>query len=245
MSGHLQTGRALMLERPSALGYGHRMRIAPTKHAVAIAFLCITSQHPSVAQSTNAPTPSPQDLTPESCRQQLEAQHATFVFAPPVTEGDCTIPLSVKLQALSAGDNTVTFTAQPLLDCPMAIRLADWIANVAEPLAHYHLGSGLKAIETGPGYACRNQNNAAAGKLSEHAKGNAIDIAAFALREGGRIAVRPPDQPAPAVANFLAAIRTTACGYFFTTLGPGSDAAHAEHLHLDLRARASAYRICQ
>ncbi len=33
-------------------------------------------------------------------------------------------------------------------------------------------------------YACRNRNNKRGGKLSEHAKGNAIDIAAFTLKNG-------------------------------------------------------------
>ena len=86
-----------------------------------------------------------------------------------------------------------------------------------------------------------------AGKLSEHAKGNALDIFAFALSDGRRVAVRPADLPVPAVAAFLAAVRATACGYFLTVLGPGSDAAHAEHLHLDLgpHGRSANYRICE
>jgi hypothetical protein len=52
---------------------------------------------------------------------------------------------------------------------------------------------------------------------------------------------------APAEAAFLAAVRTTACGYFLTVLGPGSDAAHAEHLHVDLglHGRTANYRICE
>jgi hypothetical protein len=115
------------------------------------------------------------------------------------------------------------------------------------PLARHHLGSGLAAVETGPGYVCRNRNNDAAGKLSEHAKGNALDIFAFALSDGRRVAVRPADRSAPAVAAFLAAVRTTACGYFLTVLGPGSDGTHAEHLHLDLgpHGRSANYRICE
>ena len=124
---------------------------------------------------------------------------------------------------------------------------ADWIGNVAAPLARHHLGSKLAAIETGPGYVCRNRNNEPAGKLSEYAKGNALDIFAFALSDGRRVALRPADRPAPTVAAFLAAVRVTACGYFLTVLGPGSDAAHAEHLHLDLglHGRSTNYGICE
>jgi hypothetical protein len=42
----------------------------------------------------------------------------------------------------------------------------------------------LKSIQTGPGFECRNQNGAAAGKLSAHAEGLAIDIAGFELANG-------------------------------------------------------------
>jgi hypothetical protein len=155
--------------------------------------------------------------------------------------------LPVRLQSLGIDGKAVAFSAAPVVDCRLAERLADWIGNVVEPLARAHLGSGLVAIETGPGYACRKRNNQASGKISEHAKGNALDIAAVSLRDGRRIAVRPGNLPAPAVIGFLTAVRTTACGYFMTVLGPGSDAAHAEHLHLDLgpSSRSPYYRICQ
>jgi hypothetical protein len=42
-------------------------------------------------------------------------------------------------------------------------------------------------------------------------------------------------------------MRQAACGWFTTVLGPGADAAHAEHVHFDvLRHGASDnYRICE
>jgi hypothetical protein len=186
-------------------------------------------------------------MTATECAAKLHALHATFAFTPPVAEGACTIPLPVRLQSLSIGADAIRFTAEPTLDCRLAERLADWIGNVVEPLARHHLGSGLAAIDTGPGYVCRNRNNEASGKLSEHARGNALDIAAFVLRDGRRLALRPPAGATPAEATFLAALRTTACGYFLTVLGPGSDAAHADHLHVDLglHGRTANYRICE
>ncbi|KRE11846.1 hypothetical protein ASE63_19010 [Bosea sp. Root381] len=46
--------------------------------------------------------------------------------------------------------------------------------------------------------------------------------------------------------RFLAAVRQSACGAFATSLGPGSDAAHADHLHVDIRMRrAASSRFCQ
>ena len=61
-------------------------------------------------------------------------------------------------------------------------------------------------------------------------------IAAFA------VAARAGESPE---ALFQAAVRARACAYFTTVLGPGSDAAHADHLHLDVRERRPGVRICQ
>ena len=219
--------------------------------AATIALGCSAQVRAVIAQTNDAPPPSvaPAEsvMTSAECQARLDALHATFSFTPPVAEGDCAIPLPVRLRALAIGADDVPLTGEPTLDCRLAERLADWIGNVVEPLARHHLGAGLAAIETGPGYVCRNRNNEAAEKLSEHAKGNALDIAAFALRDGRRMAVRPAGQLAPAEAAFLAAVRTTACGYFLTVLGPGSDAAHSEHLHVDLgqHGRTANYRICE
>jgi hypothetical protein len=221
--------------------------------ALAVVLGCLMQGRFALAQTNEAPPQAVAGdiagsvMTPETCRQRLDARHAVFSFTPPVVEGDCGIPLPVRLRSVAIGDDRITFSAAPILDCRLAERLADWIDNVVDPLARYHLGSGLVAVETGPGYACRKRNNQATGKLSEHAKGNALDIAAFGLNDGRRIAVRPVDPPVPGGTAFLAAVRTTACGYFLTVLGPGSDAAHAEHLHLDLgpHGRTPNYRICE
>ena len=223
------------------------MRIAQFVLAIAITIGCFLHERAVLAQTSDAPPQGVSITTPAACQELLDAQHATYSFTSPVAEGDCAIPLPVRLRSLAIGADDVPFSGKPVLDCRLAVRLADWIGNVVAPLARHHLGSGLAAIETGPGYVCRNRNNEAAGKLSEHAKGNALDIFAFALSDGRRVAVRPADLPVPAVAAFLAAVRTTACGYFLTVLGPGSDAAHAEHLHLDLgpHGRSANYRICE
>jgi hypothetical protein len=229
------------------------MRTARFALGMGIALGCLLHERAGLAQTSDAPAQGADGvaaegaLSPAACQARLDARHVTFSFTPPVAEGDCAIPLPVRLRSLAVGADEIPFSGEPILDCRLAERLADWIGNVVAPLARHHLGSGLAAVETGPGYVCRNRNNEAAGKLSEHAKGNALDIFAFALGDGRRVAVRPDDRPAPAIAAFLAAVRVTACGYFLTVLGPGGDAAHAEHLHLDLglHGRSANYRICE
>ena len=48
-------------------------------------------------------------------------------------------------------------------------------------------------------------------------------------------------------AALLRGLRTGSCGWYTTILGPGTDAAHATHWHLDIQQHGSSqnYRICQ
>src|SRR5215217_3210996 len=96
--------------------------------------------------------------------------------------------------------------------------------------------SPLRAVRTGPGFVCRNRNHQIGGKLSAHASGLAVDIASFELANGEALSIaEAKDERKMAV---LATLRTAACGWFTTILGPGSDAAHATHWHLDIERHA-------
>ncbi|WP_264484339.1 extensin family protein [Mesorhizobium sp. PAMC28654] len=80
-------------------------------------------------------------------------------------------------------------------------------------------------------------------KLSEHAFGNALDIASFTLSDGKKIEISP--SPPEKDAKFLNAVRKAACGPFKTVLGPASDADHSLHFHLDLEPRRHGGTFCQ
>jgi len=100
-------------------------------------------------------------------------------------------------------------------------------------------------VRTGPGFECRNRNRAATGKLSAHAEGLAIDMAGFELADGSTLSIK--EGAGERTKGVLDAVRRAGCGWFTTILGPGSDAAHADHLHVDLQQHGSSdrYRICQ
>jgi hypothetical protein len=87
---------------------------------------------------------------------------------------------------------------------------------------------------------CRRIGGGHAGTWSEHATGNAIDVAAFRLADGRRIAVRRDWAGPGRAAAFLHAVRNAACGEFATVLSPDYNAAHADHLHLDQARRGDA-----
>jgi hypothetical protein len=94
-------------------------------------------------------------------------------------------------------------------------------------------------------YSCRNVNGATHGDLSEHAFGNAIDIAAFVLADGRRVTVKDGWRGMPEEQGFLRDVQAGACAHFTTVLAPGSNVYHYDHIHVDLMRRASRRLICQ
>ncbi len=147
----------------------------------------------------------------------------------------------------AGGSITVTLEPPPLLACAMAAALADWLERSVQPLARGYFDEDLKSLQVGGGQECRRRNRASAGPVSEHAAGKALDIFAFTVkREGAPISTSVEKPDGLIQTRFLEAARQSACGAFMTVLGPGSDAAHANHLHVDIQQRRSqAARFCQ
>ncbi|RMH50177.1 MAG: extensin family protein [Alphaproteobacteria bacterium] len=147
----------------------------------------------------------------------------------------CGIERPVRLSAVAG----VRLDRPAIGDCRLASRLADWIERVARPAAR-GLGSELVSIEVAASYACRPRNNRPGARLSEHARGRAIDIAAFGLADGRRITVL--DGWRGEARAFLARLHRRACGIFGTVLGPDSDRWHRNHFHFDVaRYRMGSY----
>jgi hypothetical protein len=83
-------------------------------------------------------------------------------------------------------------------------------------------------------YACRNVNNSASGRRSQHARANALDVAGFVLEDGREISVVKDWGDGGARGTFLSEARSAACSRFASVLGPDYTAAHANHFHIDM-----------
>ena len=88
------------------------------------------------------------------------------------------------------------------------------------------------------------RGGAETGKISEHAHGNAIDIAGFTFKSGKTFTIAPREEDSTLNGAFQRSIASAACLYFSTVLDPGSDKAHETHLHLDTMKRKGGYRYC-
>lgn len=186
---------------------------------------------------------------PEACLERLTDLGVNYVPQRAQEDGVCAITSPVRLHGLAANSNAhspITFPQRPLIDCPLAERLAEWLREAVSPLFRARLGSSLSAVVTGVGYECRTRNRDPGAKLSAHGLGLALDISAFELsdRQRLRIGIRHDSTSADA----LDVVTRSACGWFTTVMGPGSpDNLHESHLHLDMQNHGAGegYRICQ
>ncbi len=196
-------------------------------------------QRPPPAERPAEPMASQDTSTRDACLDRLTKLGLRFEQRPSVQEGQCSIENPVLLSSLSNG---IEVAPASLMACPVAESLARWMSEVVAPEAERQFQSAPTKLLIGTSYQCRDQRNGA--KLSEHALGNGVDIMGFefAKRVPLTIASQPESSPE---ATFQSAIQKAACPIFNTVLGPGSDADHGDHLHLDLRQRKGDYRICQ
>jgi hypothetical protein len=177
-----------------------------------------------------------------ACQRQLKRLGVRFeVLAPIVGKGSCGIAAPVKVSALSGG---IDIKPDATLNCPMALAFAKWVKNELANAARVRYLSGIKSIHQMSAYSCRTINSRAGARLSEHARGNAIDIGKINLNNGKTIVVRRPGLFAFREKSLLHSVRAESCKYFTTVLGPGSDRYHKDHFHFDLRQRKTSYRHC-
>ena len=130
-------------------------------------------------------------------------------------------------------DRTMTpYSATLRMTCGEAAALYTWERHVARPAAVDILGSPIARIETYGSFSCRNI--AGSGRLSQHARGNAVDISGFRLEDGRLIDVKSFWGKGGKEGKFLRKVHDGACDLFSVTLGPDYNAAHKDHFHLDM-----------
>ena len=131
------------------------------------------------------------------------------------------------------------------LACPIVSVLDRWLADSVQPAAQRWFGARVVEIKQISAYSCRGMNGNSNAHISEHAFGNALDIAGFTLADGRHISVKDGWRGMPEEQGFLRDVQAAACQQFTTVLAPGSNAYHYDHIHVDLMRRASRRLICQ
>jgi hypothetical protein len=140
--------------------------------------------------------------------------------------------------------SNVEFSEPATVTCSVANTFNSWIENAVQPRAEENFGERVVAVKIAASYACRPRNNVRGAKLSEHGMGNAIDVAGFTLASGKEVTVLTDYYSGGNASGFLRSIRADACGPFHTVLGPGSDANHKDHIHVDLQRERGGGAYC-
>jgi hypothetical protein len=145
---------------------------------------------------------------------------------------------------VAGATGTVTVTPNATLACPLVSALDQWMAASVQPAAMRWFDQPVVEIKQISAYSCRGMNGNPNARISEHAFGNALDIASFTLADGRRITVRDGWRGAPEEQGFLRDVQAAACDRFTTVLAPGSNAFHYDHMHVDLMRRSAGSHAC-
>ncbi len=148
----------------------------------------------------------------------------------------CGVGNAVKITSISG----IKLTTPAVLSCKTATTFADWLTDIANPLAQKSLGGSIEKVWMMGAYSCRTRNSQRGARLSEHAYGRAIDIGGMWLSTGRRITVKQ-NWGKGSAGQYLRRIWKAAFGPFKTVLGPDGDRFHQDHLHFDLAQRRSTF----
>lgn len=170
----------------------------------------------------------------EACLSQRLVQPSAYMALSSKIDGPgvCGMDYPFKVSAFNNG--AVGLKSKVTLACPIIPRIDTWLDEIVRPAAEMYFGVPLADIKAGS-YSCRPRNNQRGAKLSEHSFGNALDVMGFVLADGREISVVKGWRGGDAAEQeFLREAFVGACRYFTTVLGPGSDAFHYDHFHIDL-----------
>jgi hypothetical protein len=197
-----------------------------------------------------AVAPPPPILTPDAaCLKDLRDRRVTFEAQAPMAAGVCSVANPVKV----SGDSQLNWNRPGVLSCAMARSIERFEVQVVEPAALKVFGQKVVRLVHMGTYSCRTrrteasvaaaggtQGGSAGGRLSEHAKGQAIDIGGFELADGTVISVKKDWTGAGKRSEFLQEVARSSCEHFNVVLTPNHNRLHNDHLHLDM----GPHRLC-
>src|SRR5712691_6247643 len=245
-SGSVKEGPAIVqmrpIQGPGMCGADFPLKVSALGDSPPLAF----------ADDPRPPGMIPQSSIPQSWRappaEPLYAPPQAYPARPPYAPvaAQPGAPLTITpppSRSLSIGGSAAV-TPAATLACPLVSSLDNWMSTGVQPAAQRWFGQPVVEIRQISAYACRSMNGQRGAPISEHAFGNALDIAAFTLADGRKVTVREGWRGLPEERGFLHDVHASACRQFSTVLAPGSNAFHYDHIHVDLARRASGRSIC-
>ena len=195
------------------------------------------------------PDDIPDDAVLPPGRDAADLSHAARQLRPAYNAPVYQPPPQRALPALGAEhDGRITpaaVTPPATLACPMVSALDRWVSEGVQPAALHWFGTQVTEIRQIGSYSCREMVGSGTSSMSEHAFGDALDIAGFTLADGRKITVKDGWHGTPEEQGFLHDVQLYACETFTTVLAPGYNVYHYDHIHVDLMRRRAGYRPCR
>jgi hypothetical protein len=145
----------------------------------------------------------------------------------------CGVAEPVRLRAVDG----VALSTPATVNCETARALQTWVQRSLVPTVG-RTGGGVSSLRVVASYACRTRNSQSGARISEHGRGNAIDIAGIGLANGTELTVLTGWRDRRD-GRILRQLHSGACGPFGTVLGPNSDRFHQDHFHFDVASYRS------
>ncbi len=167
------------------------------------------------------------------CRKALARLGAQFSEAGSVRSSNaCGVPYALKVHTAARG---IAMQPPATLNCRTALAVARWLDEDVRSAARWRLLKNPTGLINASSYRC--SRIAGSRTVSEHAGGNALDVAGFRFSDGSTVRVEPKGFFRFRERGFQNSVRQASCRHFGTVLGPGYNRAHDDHFHLDLKAR--------
>jgi hypothetical protein len=176
-------------------------------------------------------------MAPPGARESMPAAPPSPAPAPPLGP--------VQAPAVTASAGPVAVKPAATLACPIVSVLDKWINGAVQPAAAKWFRVPVVEIKQISAYSCRGMNGNPNAHISEHAFGNALDIAEFDLADGRKVSVQYGWHGSPEEQGFLHDVQAAACQDFTTVLAPGANVYHYNHIHVDLMRRRGRPYICE
>ncbi len=177
-----------------------------------------------------APPPPPPPDPAAACLLGLDQRHLVYDRLKDWhTPEGCGIEAAVRVKR-----SAFEWNRPALMSCLLATRLADFETAVVQPAAERLFGHHVRKMTNVGSYDCRNIRGTHAERMSEHARGLAIDLTGFELDDGSAVSVRRDWHGNGPKSQFLHQVAKGACQYFSVVITPNGNALHQDHFHLDL-----------
>jgi hypothetical protein len=227
-------------------------RVRPQTRPLAVS---VTNAAPSITPALR-PQPRPRDLMTRKAAPDAVTKAAVIappsraltqskkgsVCGDPSIRGETLAPITSRIKGCGVAEPVritaiegVRLSQAAIVDCTTAKALKKWIVKGLQPAVG---NAKVVQLNIAAHYICRPRNNVKGARISEHGRGKAIDISAIVLADGRVLSV------ADDWGKTLRRVYKAACGIFGTTLGPGSDGYHEDHMHFDT-ARYRSGSVCR